>query len=86
MDLKINDDDNLDDLNEGYLKEMETNNNLFEEKIKKLNNLLANNNNIISENKNNNKINNYDDKISNKDIEIKYLNDIDNEKNLNNKQ
>ena len=82
----INNDENLDDLNEGYLKEMETNNNLFEEKIKKLNNLLANNNNIISENKNNNKINNYDDKISNKDIEIKYLNDIDNEKNLNNKQ
>ena len=40
-----NDDNNLENVNEGYLKEMDTNNLLFNEKIKKLiNNLLLNNN------------------------------------------
>ena len=79
MDINNNEDENLDNLNEGYLKEMETNNNLFEEKIKKLNNLLTINNNIISENRNDNKIYNNDDKNSNKDININYINDSDNE-------
>ena len=79
MDINNNEDENLDNLNEGYLKEMETNNNLFEEKIKKLNNLLTINNNIISENRNDNKIYNNDDKNSNKDININYINDSNNE-------
>ena len=35
---------NIDDLNKGYLKEMEANNFLFEEKMNKLNNLISSNN------------------------------------------
>ena len=46
-----------DNVNEGYLKEMETNNFLFNEKIKKLNNLLVNANN-----------NTYEKKIDNKKV------------------
>ena len=42
---------NLNNLNEGYLKEMEANNYLFEEKIKKLNNLLSSNNNLLNDRK-----------------------------------
>ena len=41
---KENEESNIDDLNKGYLKEMETNNFLFEEKMNKLNNLISSNN------------------------------------------
>ena len=53
MDNNDNKEINTENVNEGYLKEMETNNFLFNEKIKKLNNLLVNTNS-----------NNYENKIS----------------------
>ena len=72
-------------MNEGYLKEMEINNLLFNEKIKKLNNLLVNTNN-----------NNYENKISfkkenkqnfyNNRIKISDLNNSDSENDLDNKE
>ena len=52
-----NNENQTDNVNEGYLKEMETNNFLFNEKIKKLNNLLVNANN-----------NTYEKKIDNKKV------------------
>ena len=74
-----------ENVNEGYLKEMETNNLLFNEKIKKLNNLLVNTNN-----------NNYENKISfkkekkqnfyNNRIIISDLNNSDSENDLDNKE
>ena len=74
-----------ENVNEGYLKEMETNNLLFNEKIKKLNNLLVNTNN-----------NNYENKISfkkenkqnfyNNRIKISDLNNSDSENDLDNKE
>ena len=52
-----NNENQTDNVNEGYLKEMETNNFLFNEKIQKLNNLLVNANN-----------NTYEKKIDNKKV------------------
>ena len=70
---------NTYNVNEGYLKEMETNNYLFNEKIKKLNNLL------INANKNNDKKVNREN-FDNHNIEKYVLNNSDSENDLNNKE
>ena len=85
MDSKDKNEITTENVNEGYLKEMETNNLLFNEKIKKLNNLLVNTNN-----------NNYENKISfkkenkhnfyNNRIKISDLNNSDSENDLDNKE
>ena len=83
----MNNNDNLnnsENVNEGYLKEMENNNYLFNEKIKKLNNLLVNSNNIN---------NNYENKFNNKKINRgnfdnnhKEINKSDSENDFNSKE
>ena len=93
-----NEEKNIDDLNKGYLKEMETNNFLFEEKMNKLNKLILTNNkkeNKKSDDFNENMVIN-DFIINNKgyDNEIDYNNlpvkndykkrDLDEGKNINN--
>ena len=84
----MNNNENLnssENVNEGYLKEMENNNYLFNEKIKKLNNLLAN--------ANNNSNNNYENKLNrqkinrgNFDNSYKGINKSDSENDFNSKE
>jgi len=63
MDRYDNNENNTENVNEGYLKEMENNNFLFNEKIKKLNNLLINANDTYENNLSNKKVHkkNFDD-------------------------
>ena len=63
MDRYDNNENNTENVNEGYLKEMENNNYLFNEKIKKLNNLLINANDTYENNLSNKKVHkkNFDD-------------------------
>ena len=63
MDRYDNNENNTENVNEGYLKEMENNNFLFNEKIKKLNHLLINANDTYENNLSNKKVHkkNFDD-------------------------
>ena len=70
-----NNENQTDNVNEGYLKEMETNNFLFNEKIKKLNNLLVNANNNTYEKKIDNK------KVSRQNFDNPNINIVINEQN-----
>ena len=85
MDNNGNNENNTENVNEGYLKEMETNNYLFNEKIKKLNNLLVNTNNNDLENEFGNKKakkRNFD----NHQIKISDLKNSDSENDLENNE
>ena len=84
MDNNDNNEINSENVNEGYLKEMETNNFLFNEKIKKLNNLLVNTNNICENKITNKKINKQN--FDNHQKKISDLKDSDSENDLDNKE
>ena len=84
MDRYDNNENNTENVNEGYLKEMENNNFLFNEKIKKLNNLLINANDTYENNLSNKKVHkkNYD----NYQIKLSARKNSDSENDLINKE
>ena len=84
MDRYDNNENNTENVNEGYLKEMENNNFLFNEKIKKLNNLLINANDTYENNLSNKKVQkkNYD----NYQIKLSARKNSDSENDLINKE
>ena len=84
MDRYDNNENNTENVNEGYLKEMENNNYLFNEKIKKLNHLLINANDTYENNLSNKKVHkkNYD----NYQIKLSARKNSDSENDLINKE
>ena len=84
MDRYDNNENNTDNVNEGYLKEMEANNFLFNEKIKKLNNLLINANDTYEDIISNKKI--HKQNFENHHIKISELKNSDSENDLINKE
>ena len=84
MDRYDNNENNTDNVNEGYLKEMEANNFLFNEKIKKLNNLLINANDTYEDIIHNKKI--HKQNFENHHIKISELKNSDSENDFFNKE